>query len=752
MLVLGALLVLQLADSARSAKPVRAVGGVASLIARARVARYQQDSALASYRAIARQRISVGFGIARGLVGPVGRERLAARIESVARVGWHHEFGVWGEVLGARGVAPIAGEYELDTQEHSIALPYYPGRERLWPVSEIRLVPIAGDWIVHPLDAGVDSVYEFSRGDSLRIDLPDGGNVSVLEIRVRAKRPDPHLVVGSLWVDVATGNLVRAAYRPSVSMDLWPLLQRELKNKTHEDKFKKLGPFNATIREIVIEHGLYEQRFWLPRTQLAFAEGTAKGARLTLSIEQTFRYEDVTALEPGRRSRAADETEKDPRTGRVRLERWSGLVTRSSRCREHGDTSHEARWSPDSLIRDDRLSIVYVNGIRFRVLLPCDSRDMLHSPELPASIYDPGEELFTDTDLGALRKDVENALGISSQAKWQPLPATVHYGLTGGLLRYNRVEGLSPGVRVEQVLGKGYTASAAARLGLADLQPNAELSMQRSNVRTAWAATAYRRLAATNDWGDPFGLGASAMAALFARDDGFYYRTAGGEFTLSHRRIGESLVLSLRFFAERHDVARVETQQSLAHLVSGTAFQSNILARSGEYAGGTGALGYAWGSNPRGTRLFGALRAEGAGGEVEYGRFLMEHTINQGLLAGVQATLTGAAGSSVGELPPQRFWYVGGPFTVRGYRAAELAGDAFWLGRAELSIGHPLLRPAVFGDIAWAGDRRDWRRPGRPLRGVGVGASAMDGLIRAEVSRGLDRERLWRVDVYLDVR
>src|SRR5687768_14605229 len=84
---------------------------VSSLVAKARLARYQQDSALAEYRTVVRQRMSSGIGVSKVFgVGVPGPEKLAARFESVARVGWDHERGAWGEVIGSRGVAPIAGE------------------------------------------------------------------------------------------------------------------------------------------------------------------------------------------------------------------------------------------------------------------------------------------------------------------------------------------------------------------------------------------------------------------------------------------------------------------------------------------------------------------------------------------------------------------------------------------------------------------------------------------------------------------
>src|SRR5215207_6385131 len=194
---------------------------VSTLVARARAARYQQDSALASYTTVVRQRISGSIGVKRGLVGQIGRPRLADRIESVARVGWDHALGAWGEILATRSVVPIIGENDPMDEDDDVALvlPYYPGRDRLWPVDEMREAFREGDfdaeWIAHPLDSGADSVYAFALGDSLSFRLPDGAFVRMREVKVRPRRPDSRLVVGSLWVDVASGALVRAAYRPS---------------------------------------------------------------------------------------------------------------------------------------------------------------------------------------------------------------------------------------------------------------------------------------------------------------------------------------------------------------------------------------------------------------------------------------------------------------------------------------------------------------------------------------------------------
>ncbi|MEX2179440.1 MAG: ShlB/FhaC/HecB family hemolysin secretion/activation protein [Gemmatimonadaceae bacterium] len=755
MLVSGALFTLQLAAAANNA-PARAE--TEALVAHARGARYQQDSSLAAYDVLVRQRMSAGVGVARGLgIGPLGggRERLLARHESVARLGWHHEFGAWAQPIGVRSVIPFLGRTQPDPNEMdedvALVLPYVPGRDRLWPMEELRIaLPDADDWIEHPLEPGADSLYEFSLGDSLQFRLPDRSVVVLREIRVRPRRPASRLIVGSLWVDAASGSLVRAAYRPSVPMDLWPLMEREI-GANDRDKVRRFGPFTGIIREVIIEHGLYERRFWLPRARVVNAEGTARGARLSISITQTFEYQRVRALAPGIVNQGGNmERNVDPRTGRVMRPRWYGVEERTSRCRERGDSS--ARWSADSLLRDADLSVMYAAGVRFRVLLPCDRMDLITSPALPPSIYADGEELFTETDFAALRRDVEGALSLGSQARWEPQPPTISWGLERGLLRYNRVEGLSAGVRVDRVLGNGYTAYAIARLGIADLQPNGELRMRRSDGQRELQGALFRRLDAANDWGTPLGLGASLNAAVLGRDDGFYYRAIGGELAGVHTQPATSRVLSWRLFAERHTTADVETHASLARLTDGSRFRPNITAREGINWGGAAAVWNSWGLNPDATRLSIGTRGEAAVADSAYARILTEWTMSQGLGARRLATLTAAAGTSAGSVPPQRLWYLGGAHTIRGYRAGDFVGDAFWFGRAELSQGHPMARPSLFVDAGWAGSRQDWARQPRPIAGAGVGLSALDGLVRLDVSRGLGEGRRWRLDFYLEPR
>ena len=117
-------------------------------------------------------------------------------------------------------------------------------------------------------------------------------------------------------------------------------------------------------------------------------------------------------------------------------------------------------------------------------------------------------------------------------------------------------------------------------------------------------------------------------------------------------------------------------------------------------------------------------------------------------------SLTLAGGTSAGILPIQRNWFLGGTQTVRGLRPGTAVGNAFWMTRAEAGYGFEAVRPVIFGDIGWAGDRTKWRDIGTPLAGAGAGVSILDGLVRFDVARGLQPsdQRGWRVETYLEGR
>jgi len=122
------------------------------------------------------------------------------------------------------------------------------------------------------------------------------------------------------------------------------------------------------------------------------------------------------------------------------------------------------------------------------------------------------------------------------------------------------------------------------------------------------------------------------------------------------------------------------------------------------------------------------------------------------VLGPMAAALTLSGGVAAGGVPVQRRFYLGGLQSVRGQTALTASGDAFWLARGEIGTRSTGARAVLFGDVGWAGRREDWNRPGRPLSGVGTGASFLDGLIRIDLARGLWPTKQWRLDLHLDAK
>jgi hypothetical protein len=501
----------------------------------------------------------------------------------------------------------------------------------------------------------------------------------------------------------------------------------------------------AQITAIGVEYGLYQGRFWLPRLQVAEGGGRMGVVRVPFKLEQKFTYDQVNAGAPlppivvdsttrrNRRGTDVDVSIGDEESGGSRRD---SLRAARRAARQKCDSAGNRTYTR---LRDSTSHPVFVT-------ISCDTAKLAHSPDLPPSIYDTGEEVFASAEMDAL---VAEALSMGAQAEFVPqLPI-----IGADRPRYNRIEGLSLGMRADQVLGAGYSLHGTARIGIADREPNVELTGSRSDLRRTISLTAYNRLVSVGDWGNPFSLGSSVSAFLFGRDDGFYYRASGVELTNAPDLSGES-VLTWGLFAEQERTARQRTDFSLAHAVNGDrfAFEPNVEAVRGLYLGARTRYLRTLGLDPQGFRLFSDLRLEGARGDTgSYGRVALDLTGSRGIGNGA-ASLTIAGGTSVGILPTQRYWFLGGTPTVRGQRPGVAAGNAFWLTRAELAYGVGAVRPVLFGDLGWAGDRRSWREVGQPASGVGVGTSVMDGLVRFDVARGIFPEKDWRVNAYLDAR
>jgi hypothetical protein len=726
-----------------------------TLVDRARRMRIAQDSALMSYDATTYLRVSAGMGISK-----FGRERLIFRHENATQVKWHRNTGAWVEVKGARTVIPIAPEEaqkeaqaDMDTDMNPI--PYYPGQEPLLTFTggDNIETQVNDRDVVHPLAEGSEAYYTYSAGDSVSFKLPDGSMVQLREINVRPRIPKWNVVVGSLWFDVSSGQLVRAAYRFAVAMDVWAQVAEE--DSTAQDDIPfwvkpLISPMNAQITAIAIEYGLYQGRFWLPRMRSAEGDARVSFMRVPFKMEQSFKYASVNAIDSLPNIQAVRRMSPPDSLSEKQRDKWRDSVRAERRyIREAiadsikmGLKIEEPRC--DSL--NTRLVTESRDGgiLRVATRVTCDMEKLTNSPDLPKSIYDEGEEVFGTGERDALIKE---ALSMTAQPPFAIglVRPQMKWGLE--FTRYNRVEGLSSAIKLDQVLGAGYTASLQGRIGIADLVPNLELGLTRSNLRRAISGRVYTRLVSASDWGTPLSFGASLNAFLFGRDEGFYYRTAGAELELA-REVGSPF--TWRFFAERERGAAVNNDFSL-----GAGFRPNITTQMRDYAGASVRHLFSRGLDPNAFRFFSDLRLEGATSDTAgtaYGRSAVDMTFTKGI-GTVVAALTLGGGTSVGNVPSHRQWFVGGTQTVRGQRPdTAVAGNAYWLTRLEVGNTFSGARPVVFADFGWVGDRTKWSQVGRPLSGVGVGASFLDGLMRADIAHGIYPHRGTRVDFYLDAR
>lgn len=724
---------------------------------RARATRLAQDSALQSYEATAYLRVSAGMGFSR-----IGRERMIFRHENVTHVKWHRDVGAWIDVTGARTAVPVApGEGENEVRDEMAndgdmtPLPYYPGQEPLISFNGSGMKTQVDERdMVHPLAEGAEAYYTYAVGDSVTFRLPDGATVELRELLVRPRIARWNVAVGSLWFDARRGQLVRAAYRLAVPMDIWSVVEEE--DSTAQDEIPiwvkpLISPMRAQITAIIVEYGLHQGRFWMPRTNSAEGHVQVSFMRVPFKFEQSFRYQSLNALDSLPEIKVPVVERPPDSLSEADKEKWRDsvrLVRRERRLAVRDSVAKGLRPDPDAC---DSTGFRVVTRRRaddgnmaVAVRVPCDRATLENSPELPKSIWDDGEEIFGVKERDAL---IAEALSLGAQpglGLYLTRPK-VTFGLE--YTRFNRVEGFSTGVKAEQLLGAGYTATAFGRLGHADLEPNFELALSRSNLAKTIRVRGYNRLVAANDWGNPLSFGSSLSALLFGRDEGFYYRASGAELEWVKE---EGAVFTWRAFAERQRRAAAENSFSL-----GPAFIPNIAASTRQFAGVSTRVIHTKGLDPLGFRVFTDAKLEGAASDssgASYGRGALDLTFTDSF-GGIAAAVTLSAGSSVGLVPVQRRFYLGGAHTVRGQRAdTAQSGNAYWLGRLEVGKSIVGVRPVLFGDVGWVGDRTAFDKVGRPLSGAGVGASFVDGLIRFDVSRGIYPRKKMRVDMYVEAK
>ncbi|MEP7324820.1 MAG: BamA/TamA family outer membrane protein [Gemmatimonadota bacterium] len=737
--VLGLTLLLQGTDSAAHAVPADTYpdSATAALVGRLRAARDRNERLVTGYTATVKQRI--GFG-----VRAWSRDRMMYRQELVARIDWKRDAPSTIHMIGAREGIPVAQRGDkipddLDNEASSLVI--NPAQDYL------RLIEGDKDGFVYPLTEGREADYRFQAGDTITISLPTGQRIRLLSIQVIPRRDDWHLIAGTFWFDADSYGLVRAVFRPARPYEF----RRDAAPEDRKDTPRWVNAV-AEVKVISLEYGLYESRWWMPRYVAIEATATMGSVTFPLRIEREYADYTVkggTPPPPGSSFRPAGTVRRDDEPDEP--DEAVGDSTEQQRVAD--SVSAVVKTCVDEATRNNEGSSRRAVRTRIRmctrepsdsnlvVVVPEDTTSLLTSPELGPPILAMGD-LINESELRGLTESIHDLPSAPTRPR-VVLPS----GLSALLAhaRYNRVEALSLGAQGRIDLGS-FAIRGSARLGIADLVPNGELTLARRGTNSGVSLTGYRRLAAANPEVQPFGPINSTLGLLAQRDDGEYFRTLGTELTARNANSGW---WSWRMYVERETPARVETSASIPHLFdSDHHFRPNIQADTATEAGAALTLR---GNRPlsRSVALGGELTVDGATGDFDLARSAATVRLVLTPAGPLAAAVSVSAGTSIGAVPVQSRFFLGGASSLRGYPGGTLSGDAYWAGRVEIANSFPAVRLALFSDVGWAGNR-DGFWQGRPLIGAGVGASFLDGLLRLDLARGLRAPTGWRLEFYVD--
>lgn len=668
--------------------------GARYMIQRGQEARGTEAAGLASYEATITERVYVGLSASR-----FRRERGLFLSEQIARVRWDSAGIETYRWLGSRQEVPIIGDIADDEDRKVERGEYGEDPDDLIPLDPTadRLM-MGGETFLHPLADTAGFHYRFASGDTIRIVLPSSGReITLVQIKIEPRRSEFGLLAGAVWFDQETAALVRGAYRPARAFNL------EIDEPDDaEDVPGFIKPITATVDHMIVDYALQELRWWLPWRIRFEGEGRA-GTLLRVPVAVEITVADYALNEVD----TLDVAEGDLPPG------WE----RRTRERELDD------------------------GRKIQEIVILPPRDSLRESPLLSEDFFAGEpQSFSRAEIDRMEEELDELTAVHAIAP----PALSKLGI----FRYNRVEALSAGLRRQGPVA-GLTGWGELRIGIGDLIPNVEFGLREDLSDGAVEASAYYRLQAANDWGNPLNLESSINAILFGYDYGQYYRAGG--VSIGINRDTRKVRHEVKAFAESHWAEEKNTNVSLANLLGRSDPPPNMQADEITIAGLSGRLRMQAGVDPDALVTTGTIWGEAGVGDVQYARLAIGATATVPLFWRLGASLEGSAGTTFGDVPTQRLYYVAGPQTVRSFEANQITGEAFWLVRTEMAVGYPIFRLVAFGDFGSAADLSELGSAD-PFVAVGGGISLLDGLLRADLARGVHGAGplRWQFLLYLD--
>lgn len=708
------------------------------------------------------------------------RDRVLYHSETAVRTFWERDYDTVVQVLGSRseypGRAIAMREGDLDWLEDlPFDGPFEPGNDRLFlGMDDEAFTADTEDnefALIHPLASGADTIYRFQSGDTMTLSFPDGRRLEAIQLEVLPREAAPQRISGILWIDRDTGALVRAAYRMSREFDAMrdvPDLQEEDAAGTFRFVPGLFKPWTFNLNVVSVDYLLWDFRAWLPRSMRIEGEARAGVLRFPVSMDMAYQVESVVLQEDVEVNEEGDPVVPGDETA-------PGTVTtaRDGMREVHFASRAEAMAFIASLLsEDDRIPYELMDEAETPaadreslLIVPEDRSLVAESPHLPPPVWD-GAPGFTDPD--ELAEYIGDLADLPAPPV-QVIPWNFNWGWARqDLIRYNRVEGPALGGHFDWDLGDRYTLGASGFFGFADLRPKVRLDLDRSNVLRRLTLGAYHELHSVDPQAGHLGFGNSFEALFFGRDNGEYYRATGVDFTW---RPPEGRRESFRFraYAERHAAVERNIDFALFRVFDGDwGFRPNMTADDADELGAEMRISPWWGHDPLkaqfGVEFHGRGAtwrpvAGGSGGDGAEARndYVQASATARAIIPlrgegwdGWRLGLEAAGGNTWGAAPVQRSWFLGATSTLRGFPASVVSGPSFLRGRVEVNRIFHGVGASLFTDTGWAGEASDFTA-GDLLYGIGIGGSILDGLVRLDLSRGLNGpHKGFRLNLYVD--
>ena len=595
-------------------------------------------------------------------------------------------------IAGRRDTLLLPTDINYHRDHLGIVQNNFPNIIRLGDGDEVRVVP-------HPLSADGLEQYDYAIRDSLQIRLGPR-TLDVYEVRVRPRNDREPRAVGAVYIDRESGEVVRMAFS---------FTRAALRDKELEDV------------SVVLENGLIEGRFWLPRRQ-------------EIEIRRTGTWLDY------------------PARGIIRG-RWEIC------CYEVN------KPLPPGIFRGPEIALA-PRGTPLPVPFTGQILDSLP----------PDVRAVTDADVAKVQEEAR-AL-VRGQALARTRGTSLAARSFSDFLRVNRVEGLAVGGGVTARLGEGFSVTGRARYGFADerAKGRGELTYRRA-TGAGFSLAVFDDYREAGDQRETSQVISSIAAQEFGSDFTDLYGAKGVTLALRSRPLaGWTVSAETRVGTHRSlGVAAEPSNGTYEEVIAAAFVDDRRLTIAAERPTRLAPLGFEAQANGEASLI--SFGREGADRRW-MSRFAFRLGLEKPVGRSRLVSRSFAAWTTGGErIPNQNLVFIGGPTSAPGYEFHQFAARAGISQRLELQLPVPFLSlplgrygrtPATvtlapFANAAWidrpvqARRRRvAWFPPDEPAipqaarRGwhpsIGIGTLALFDLLRLDVARGL-RDGRWTFNV-----